>query len=286
VESGSFVGAARRLGVPRPTLRRRLEALETEVGVPLLVRTRSGSTPTEAGRALAARGTELLRDAAALVAAVRESGDEPRGELRMVLPVGTPPMFVGQLMTVMRNRYPKVTVRLRTADDPVAALEDEVDVAIAFGTHQPGGRWVSMEIFTVRQWLVASEAYLARAGRPASLEELHGHELLAWVAPREDPGRWQLRSGGTLDVIPALSSPDIHLLRQVAAAGLGIAFVPDAMLPDAGPTLVPVLEQEVGTERPMQVVVPAAMEGIPRIRALLRELRAMRAAFESRNGGR
>ena len=96
VELGSFVGAARRLGVPRPTLRRRLEALEEEAGVPLLLRTRSGSTPTEAGAMLAERGRILLRDGAALMATVREVGDEPSGELRLVLPVGPHPAVVAR----------------------------------------------------------------------------------------------------------------------------------------------------------------------------------------------
>lgn len=281
VELGSFVGAARRLGVPRPTLRRRLEALESEAGVPLLVRTRSGSTPTEAGAMLAARGRELLRDGAAIMAAVREAGQEPRGELRLVLPVGTPPMLVGQLMRAMRQRYPQITVRLRTSDDPIAALEHDVDVAITFGSRQPGGRWVSMELFRVRQWLVASEAYLAREGHPKSVSDLHEHELLAWSPPGEDAARWTLRSGGTIDVSPALTSPDIHLLREVAGAGLGIAFVPDGMIPVPGPPLVPVLAELVGQERSLRVVVPAAMESIPRIRALLKELRTMRAAVSA-----
>lgn len=280
VELGSFVGAARRLGVPRPTLRRRLEALESEAGVPLLVRTRAGSTPTEAGAMLAARGRELLRDGAALMAAVREAGEEPSGELRLVLPVGTHPLLIAQLMAAMRRRYPKITVRLRTADDPLAALERAVDVAITFGTRQPGGRWVSMEILSIRQWLVASETYLAREGTPTRVSDLHAHELLAWAAPGEDATRWRLRSGGAIDVTPALISPDIHLLRQVAGAGLGIAYVPDGMLPEPGPPIVPVLAKRVGQERSLRVVVPAALEGTPRIRALLAELRAMRDVFE------
>ncbi|MEO0599888.1 MAG: LysR family transcriptional regulator, partial [Myxococcota bacterium] len=94
VELGSFVAASRRLGIARPTLRRRLDALEQEVGVPLLVRTKSGSQPTGAGALLAERGRELLRDGNALLSAVRELGDEPRGELRLVVPVGIAPPIV------------------------------------------------------------------------------------------------------------------------------------------------------------------------------------------------
>lgn len=280
VELGSFVGAARRLGIPRATLRRRLEALEQEAGVPLLVRTRSGSTPTEAGAVLATRGRELLRDAAALMAAVREEGEEPRGELRLILPVGSHPGIVAMLMASMRHRYPALTVRLRTADDPIAALENEVDVAITIGGRQPGGRWVSMQILPVRQRLLATESYLSEYGRPSGVADLANHELIAWQPPGEGAIRWHLCSGGTFEVSPVLISPDVHLIRQVAGAGQGIAYAPDG-LPADGPALVPVLDEVVGRDLSMNIVVPAAMERIPRIRALLGEVRALRDTLTS-----
>lgn len=276
VELGSFVGAARRLGVARPTLRRRLEALEAEVGVPLLVRTRAGSHPTEAGALFAARGRDLLRDGTALIAAAREAGDGPSGELRLVMPVGIAPPIVAALMVAMRQRYPRLALRLTTAADPVAALEGGVDAAVSFGERRPGGRWVSMEIGSVPQRIVASGDYLARAGIPQTCEELTDHELLSWSAPGDDPTQWARIDGPRLRVEPALVSPDIHLLRQVAGAGLGLAFVPDGGVPEPGPPLVPVLDGVVGTTWSLRVVVPMAMEGLPRIRALLGEMRRLR----------
>lgn len=278
-ELGSFVGAARRLGVSRPTLRRRLEALEAEVGVPLLVRTRAGSVPTEAGALLAERGRVLLRDGTALIAAVRDVGDEPQGELRLVVPAGIAPPIVAALMAAMRFRYPRLSLRLQTASDPIAALESGVDVAISFGDRRPGGRWVSMEIGRVRQRLVGTRAYLDRHGAPVEVSDLAAHELLAWTPPGGDATRWPLPAGGHVEVTPVLVSPDIHLLREVAAAGLGLAFVPDADLQAPGPTLVPVLVDQLGTEHSLRVVVPAAMESLPRIRALLTEIRRLRAAL-------
>ena len=72
-------------------------------------------------------------------------------------------------------------------------------------------------------------------------------------------------------------SPDIHMLRGCAAAGMGIAFLPDAGIPRSDASadgLVPVLPDEVGRERPLQVVVPTVLSEIPRIRAVLSEIRA------------
>ena len=68
----------------------------------------------------------------------------------------------------------------------------------------------------------------------------------------------------------------IHLLRQFALAHLGIALVPDAMLPDPGVSdgeLVAVLPKVIGKEVGIRVVVPAVLSEIPRIKALIDLLR-------------
>jgi DNA-binding transcriptional LysR family regulator len=99
--------------------------------------------------------------------------------------------------------------------------------------------------------------------------------LLAWVAPDTDPRRWPSRDGSTLRVNPGLISSDIHMLRHCALAGMGIAFLPDAGFEDPVPPsdrLVPVLPEQIGRDRPLRFVAPAALSDIPRIRAVLTEI--------------
>jgi DNA-binding transcriptional LysR family regulator len=277
VETGSIVAAARSLNFARATLRRRLDELEARAGVPLLNRTAQGATPTEAGAVLAARGRLILQQANALMSSVREVGAEPAGELRMVLPTGMPPQILTPLFAVLREKHPRLCLRVRFSDDPLAGLLDDVDVAVHFGSRSPEGPWVSHEILRVRERLIASEGYLQRKGIPKTPDELAEHELLAWASPDADPTVWPTRKGTPLRVTPAMISPDIHMLRQCAAAGMGIAFLPDAGFPESeGPAnrLVPVLPDEVARRRPLRFVVPTALSEIPRIRAVLNEIRA------------
>lgn len=274
VDTGSIVAAARSLDFARATLRRRLDELEARAGVPLLNRTAQGVTPTEAGAVLAARGRRILEDANALLSTVREVGAEPSGELRFVLPVGLPPQVVTALLTALRRKHPGLSLRVDFADDPLRGLLDDVDVVAYFGSRTPTGAWVSHELLRVQERLVASHDYLARRGTPAAPEDLHGHELLAWDAPDADPTAWPVRDGTTVAVTPQVISTDIHLLRQCAAAGMGIAFLPDAGISEADGAgdVVPVLPYAVVRERPLRVVVPAALADIPRIRAVLTEV--------------
>jgi DNA-binding transcriptional LysR family regulator len=279
VETGSIVAAARSLKFARATLRRRLDELEARTGVPLLYRTAHGATPTEAGAVLAARGRRILQEANALLSSVREVGAEPAGELRFVFPVGLPPEGVTSLFAALQKKYPHLSLRVHYSEDPLSGLLEDVDVAVHFGTRSPPGSWVSYELLRVHERLVASSEYLQLKGVPKALEELAQHDLLSWDCPDGDATIWPTRQGTTLRVAPHMISPDIHLLRRCAAAGMGIAFLP---LPDAGlpgfdapaDGLVPVLPDEVGRERPLRVVVPAVLSEIPRIRAVLTEIRA------------
>lgn len=277
VETGSIVAAARSLNFARATLRRRLDELEARAGVPLLNRTARGATPTEAGTVLAARGRRILQEANALLSSVREIGAEPAGEIRIVVPAGMPPQIMTPLFAVLRRKYPRLCLRVGFADDPLAGLLDDVDIAVHFGSRSPAGPWVSYEILRVRESLIASSDYLRRSGVPETPDALVEHELLAWAPPDGDPTLWPTREGAAIRVEPAIISTDIHMLRQCAAAGMGIAFLPDAGFPESDSSadrLVTVLPGEVERERPLRFVVPVALSEIPRIRAVLTEIRA------------
>ena len=257
--------------MPRATLRRRIDQLEARAGVLLVDRTRDGVSLTEAGRLLAARGRLMVQESNALLQSVREAGVEPSGVLRVLLPVGLPPHLIPPILSIAR-KYPRLAFRLQFSDHPVGGLMEDVDLALHFGETSPAGPWVSREFARVRVWLVASPEYLGRRGTPRSVEDLSRHDLLAWEAPGEDGRSWPLSRGGTFPVAPIVTAPDIHVIRQLAAAGHGIALVPDAMVPDPGlpdGALVPVLPDVVGREIGVRVVVPAVLSEVPRIKAML-----------------
>jgi DNA-binding transcriptional LysR family regulator len=282
VETGSLLGAERKLNLPRATVRRRIDALEARAGVALFNRARDGVHPTEAGMVLATRGRLMIQEAAALVASIREIGHEPSGVLRVLVPVGLPPSMIVPLFAAVRGAYPRLHVHIRFSADPVGGLLDDVDIAAHFGARSPPGPWTSYELLRVKQQLIAHTDYLSRRGTPTTLDELTKHELLCWEAPGEDPRVWPLRSGGTLLVEPACIASDIHMIRQIVLAGQGIGFVPDALLPDPGTdpeAVVPVLPQHVGRDLPFRLVVPTVLSDLPKIKAVLRHVRMITDAI-------
>ncbi len=270
-DTGSFLTAAKTLRMPRATLRRRIDQLEARACVLLVDRTRAGVELTEAGRILAARGRLMVHESNALLQSVREVGSAPSGHLRILLPVGLPPHTFTPI-TVLMRKYPLITYRLNFSDDPIGGLLQNVDLVLHFGDNSPPGPWVSREITRVRMCLLASREYLHQRGTPKSIEDLASHDLIGWEVANDDGRQWPLRSGGTFPVTPFITASDIHVIRQLAHAGLGIALIPYATIPDPGETeesFVSVLPDIVGKDIGLRVIVPAALADLPRIKVLL-----------------
>lgn len=276
VETGSMLGAATNLGIPRGTLRRRVDALEARAGVPLLERSAKGVTATEAGRVLAERGRRLLAEGSALLASVREIGREPGGTVRLHLPIGLPPQALVAHTELLRTMAPRLGLSIRVCEDPLAGLNDEIDLAVHFGEREQPPAWLAHELLSVPVRVLASPEYLARHGRPPTIAALHEHSLASWVAPGGRPDHWPRVGGGSFPVRPVLVSNDAHMLRQQVCAGLALALLPDADLDPLGlsvDALVPVLDDVVGTRISLTLAVPRALAQSPRIARVVALLR-------------
>lgn len=275
VDSGSFVGASRALRMPRATLRRRLEELEARTGVTLVERLPGGVVPTAAGAALLSGATTLVRESEALLNRVREAHGEDTGPLRLLLPPGLPAAANLMGYAAVRRLRPKLPIAVRYSDDPLNERLDESDLIVFFGDEPPQGPWLSHTLAQLRLGLLAAPEYLASRGTPRTVEELLGHELMVWSQPGSDPCIVPLRSGGHVHAVPSTTSADVNLLRQLASAGLGIALVPDAGTPLPGdPTgsLCAILEDVVGRDLQVRLIVHAALAELPRVGALIRAL--------------
>lgn len=274
-ESGSLVAAARALGLPRSTLRRRVDELEAMVGTPLLLRTPSGVVATEAGRVLLRGARALLQDASSLLSRVRAAADDAASSLRVLIPHGLPKEALGMSYAVLHSAQPNLSLRVRLSPDPIVDLLDDVDLVIHFGFEFPPGPWLTYPLIPLRRRLLAAPSYLAAHAPVRTLGDLGAHSLLVWEQPRGNPREIPLCDGATWTASPAVVTPDITLLRQLACDGLGIAFVPDAegvVGGDSTGELVAVLADVVGADCALRISVPAVLAELPKVRAVINML--------------
>lgn len=115
-DTGSMAGAARRLGVTPAAIRQRIQALESEIGMPLVVRSGRVVRPTEAGAAILSRARVLIRDARDLRASA--AGNGLSGELRL-----------GAISTALTGLVPNILERF-TATLPEVAVHIRPGVSI------------------------------------------------------------------------------------------------------------------------------------------------------------
>ncbi len=271
VEHGSFQAAALKKGVSRATLRSRIEALESHVGLPLLVRTARGVELTDVGGPFLSRARALLADATALARFVDDHTAEVTGDIRICVPVGMPPQLHALALSRIRQQYPGVRIYFEVHGDPAAA-GPEADFILHFCPRVTRGDFNTVRLLRFPVRLVASPAYLEERGAPRRADELKDHTLLSWVAPGEDGKRLPLQAGGWIQVDPVVLSPDVGTTRTLASAGLGIAFVPDVegVAPLVGEEdLVPVLPDVVGKELSLWILMPTPRAGAGRTRAVL-----------------
>lgn len=284
VEHGSVLLAAKRLRVPRTTVRRRIEVLEAELGYPLLFREAHGVRLTPPGAVFVERGRVLLEQARLVFEEARSTVTGGRGPVRVVEPLGLPPEIRARALLATRDACPEMRFDIRAADDPASQLGPHVDLVL-HTTPMPGREdWLTRVLMRTPVRALAAPAYLERRGVPRSVGELAGHETLGWCVIDGCASVWPLLAGGEVRVIPWFVGNDGVLVRTLAAGGGGIALLPDNPGVDdsAWAPLVPVLPELVGCELVMRVSYqnPARLDA--RVRELLAPVHTILAGLSER----
>ncbi len=277
VESGSYTAASKLLPTSRVTLRARVEALEAEIGAPLLVRSHQGVEPTDAGRWLLKRGRRLVQEADELVQGARSMREEVSGELCILLPVGLPPDVVGALARLLREQHPELRLRVVYGNAPEAAQRYDPDFIVQLGPPWTDGRYRTSIVDHTRLALLGDRRFLDRAGRPGHPEDLKRFPILAWEMPTLDPEAIPLVNGQTLEVQPWFISQSAHLLRAMVCQGAGLALLPQSPATEGvpGEDLEVVLPNWIDTSYEMRMLVPESRAGSARCKAVIEMIRVL-----------
>jgi len=241
VERGSFVGAARQLGLPPTTVSRKVQELEARLGSQLLRRTTRSVAVTETGQAVyetASRGFAAIEEAEGFA---RQRHAEPSGVLRLTMPHAFSRLQFEPWLPEFMARYPKIRVELLLTSTPLNLVEYGVDVAIRAGP-QHDSSYIKRALFRGGFALVASPEYLARVERPRTPRDLADHPvalvgnlLSRSYGAHAVPSTYSFTKGNQYEEIifaPVLSVNDPDPLVAFALEGAGIAVVFEVMSRD------------------------------------------------------
>ena len=269
--AGSFAGAAASLGASTSHISRAIVRLETRLDARLFYRTTRHVALTDTGRALLDRCRELIRQRDEALDLVTDVG-EPQGELRITCSIALGSRFIAPIVAQMTKEFPRLSVNLELSNRIVDLVAEGFDIAIRTG-NLADSRLIATRIASRRLYLCASPEYLARAGRPESIEDLAKFDCLLGMAPTwqfeidgisqafRPQGRWRCNSGDAV--------------LEAALLGLGICQLPEFyVLPLlANGTLEPLLEEYRPRDEPIWAVYPQRRHLLPKVQHLINRLR-------------
>lgn len=224
VEAGSVTGAAETLGLPRPTVSRRLARLEERLGVRLLHRTTRRLKATRQGEVLYGKARRVVDAARQAEAEVRRLDGVPRGLLRLSAPIESAQgVFTGWLASFLAT-YPEVTLEVSTTSAHVDLRASGIDVALRRGAVDPS--LITRTLVQDPTIAVASPGYLERAGVPAHPDDLGRHDcIVGYRAGAVAELRWPLLDGTWVPVSSTLRTNHTELRLEAAKQDVGIAMV-------------------------------------------------------------
>lgn len=223
VDEGSLSGAAKRSGVPLPTLSRRVADLEERLGAQLLVRTSRGLILTEAGEAFVRAARRLLDDLDDAERAASGEYRAPRGELVVTAPLNLGRLHVAPIIHDFLGAYPDVNVRLVLADQPLILADAHIDLAIRVG-HLPDSDLMARRLGEVRWMVCGSPAYVRRYGIPERPDDLQSHACIA-LDGAPNSRIWPFQNGRKrieIAVKPRLAVNAADAVVDAARAGVGL----------------------------------------------------------------
>ncbi len=223
---GSLTAAAATAGVAPAVISRRLDALEARLGVKLFVRTTRKLTLTFEGERFLQDSERILRDFSNAEATVSLSGTQASGHIRLTAPAGFGRRHVAPLLPGFLSENPGVTVSLELTDGLSDIVAEQFDVAVRLGSLEDSSL-VGVKLAGNRRVVVASPAYLAEHGSPATPDELDRHNCLTFGNYGNQSRGWQFQIDGQLESVRAvgtMQSNDGSVLLDWALAGKGLAW--------------------------------------------------------------
>jgi DNA-binding transcriptional LysR family regulator len=253
-DAGGVTAGARRLGLSKSIVSRRLARLEEELGVQLLSRTTRGAALTEAGATFREHAARVAAELDAAREAISTEGDV-RGRLRIAAPLSFGARHLAPVLAELARRHPMLHVHAAYSDRFVDLVGEGFDAAVRVG-YLPDSNLVARRICSLHASFVASPAYIEAHGAPQTPDDLLSHEALM-----QGTEVWRFMVGGKMVAVRPhgrFKADNGEALVAAAVAGLGVAGLPDFLIEAhvASGALIPVLTHYPSPELGLYVVRP------------------------------
>lgn len=224
VQAKGFAGAGVRMGLAKSAISRRISDLEDRLGTRLLHRTTREVRLTEAGAEFFERGQKLLDELQEVEDLATKSGTQPVGKLVVSAPVSFGINCLAPAIGEFIEQRPRLAVQIDFSDRQVDLVGEGFDMALRIG-HMKDSSLVARKLAPIRHAICGSPDYFRRRGKPKTPQDLSQHVglLYSYVDVRQD---WQFTNSKAVAVRSTFSCNNGDVLREMAMAGRGLAYLP------------------------------------------------------------
>lgn len=261
-EQGSFSAAAKILGGDPSTISKSIRKLEQEIGLQLIQRSTRQLKVTPAGEAYLAHVRSMIDSLQACESNLKDNNDNPKGSLKINLPVSYGRLYVLPLMTEFCAKYPELDVELSFNDDHVDIIERGYDISVRSGVLQDS-RLVAQQLSTMDFITVASPDFINQHGINNIIS--NAFENLPWI-------RFRFKQSGklmpimrtlkgektTVDVYSKFIVDDGEAMINLCKSGMGVTQFPHFLAWQAlqDKTLIPIYPAITVPEMGVYVIYP------------------------------
>lgn len=234
VEAGSLSKVAKVQGIAVSSISRKIDSLEDELGFKLFNRSSRLLMLTDSGEQFLPRAKNIVQELDEAKNAMSALNADPKGLLTITAPASFGRLYVAPAVVTFLQRYPLMDIDLHISDEIIDLSAQRIDIAIRIGT-LPDSDLIATTLAPFTRIVCASPDYIAKHGRPASLQELEQHNCLS-SATRTVPGLWcfdGVNRGAPLPVRGNLRTNDTNSLLLAAIAGVGIIHLASWLVSDA-----------------------------------------------------
>ena len=230
-DMGSFSKASEIVGYTQSGLTHMMDALEREVGFPLLERDHSGIRLTQQGALLMPAIREFLQANAALESQIRAIAEKKNEVIRIAAYASIAMHWMPEILYRFRRLCPEVDVDLRMVDhalEPFELLKDgQTDVIFASRQDFSCCDWVPL--YHERMFAILPKGYPLRGRSEFPLEEFSGQEFLMPYGRFDIDVKAAMEPVG-VELNTKISRVDDETVIRMVGRGLGVSMMTELMI--------------------------------------------------------
>ena len=275
VEHAGFSAAERATDIPKSKLSRRVYHLEEQLGVRLIQRSSRHFAVTDIGMDVYRHAQVMMNAAQAAHDVVNHLSSEPRGVIKVSVPVDIAQNQMAKILPAFLKKYPEIRVQMMVSNRRVDVINEGIDLALRIRSKlDDDPNLVLRQFNSIQQRLCASQAYLNEFGHLTTPEQLAEHRVISMAEEHLDqhfllfgPNKQQKK----IKINPVVMGSNLFMLAELASQNCGIALLPDSIaqgLVQSG-QLVQVLPEWTAPHGIFHAVYPSRRGLLPAVRVFI-----------------